>query len=47
MRFTVIKSSFDGLCGPQAYDDIGEVVRDINYSKGWDSIKQLHAAIRK
>lgn len=46
MQFQVIKSSFDGIGGASRHDTVDEVVREISYSKGWDSIDQLHESIR-
>lgn len=48
MPFKVIKSSFDGICGAGAtYATIDEVLPEVSYHKGWDSVQQLHVAIRK
>ena len=48
MRFKVLKSSFYGICGSESsYESLDEAMREICYSKGWDSLEQLHKAIRK
>jgi DNA-directed RNA polymerase subunit M/transcription elongation factor TFIIS len=48
MSFRVIKSGFDGISGGDSrYDSIKDVLREISYSKGWDSIEQLHKSITK
>jgi hypothetical protein len=48
MRFRVLKSGFDGISGGDSrFDSIDEVLRDINFYRGWDSREQLHDAIRK
>jgi DNA-directed RNA polymerase subunit M/transcription elongation factor TFIIS len=48
MRFKVIKSSFDGICGGDSrYESIAEVLAEISYSAGWDSKEQLHDSIRR
>lgn len=46
MKFLIIKSSLDGIstAGDHRYT-LKEVLREIHYSKGWDSLKQLHEAI--
>lgn len=48
MRFKVFKSSFDGISGGASmYESIDDVLNEIACAKGWNSIKELHAAIRK
>lgn len=48
MRYVILKSSFDGISGGNSkYESIDEALREISYHKGWDSLKALHAAIRK
>ena len=48
MRFIILKSSFDGISGGAAtYTDIEEILREIRFHKGWDSLKELHDSIRK
>jgi hypothetical protein len=48
MRFKIIKSSLDGISGGASdYTSISDVLREINYSKGWSSIKELHESILK
>ncbi|MDE2095671.1 MAG: hypothetical protein KGL39_00310 [Patescibacteria group bacterium] len=48
MLYRVFKSSFDGICGCESfYESIEKVLKEISYSKGWDSLEQLHIAIRK
>jgi hypothetical protein len=48
MQFKVLKSSFDGICGGESlYATIDEALKEVCYHKGWDSVAQLHAAIRK
>lgn len=48
MKFKVIKSSFDGICGGESrFDSIDEVLREVAYSKGWISQAEMHEAIRK
>lgn len=48
MWFKVLKSSLDGISGGSAtYDSITNVLREISYHKGWDSLEDLHKAIRE
>jgi len=47
MNFLVLKSSFDGICNAGKFTQIEEVIREVYYSKGWDSIEELHKAIKK
>jgi hypothetical protein len=48
MRFKVLKSSFDGISGGESnYENIDDVLREISYHKGWDSIEQLRKSIKK
>ncbi len=47
MRFKVLKSSFDGICGSAgSFESIDEALREICYSKGWPNIEELHGSIR-
>jgi hypothetical protein len=48
MYFKILKSSMDGISGGESrYETVNEVLGEISYFKGWDSRRQLHAAIRK
>lgn len=48
MRYKVLKSSMDGISGGASrFDSIEEVLKEISYHKGWDTLKQLHAAIKR
>lgn len=48
MRFKVLKSSADGICGGDAtYDDIENVLWEIFCYKGWNSVEDLHEDIQQ
>lgn len=48
MKFKVLKSGPDGLSGGESnYATIDDVLRQIAYHKGWSTLDDLHASIRK
>lgn len=48
MNFKVIKSCFDGLSGGASnFQSINEVLREISFYRGWNSLDELHDSIRK
>lgn len=48
MKFKVIKSSFDGICGGVSdFDKLEDVLLQVFYYRGWPSLEDLHAAIKK
>jgi hypothetical protein len=48
VRFKVLKSSLDGISGGSlTYDSIDVVLREISYHRGWDSVYDLHKAVRE
>ena len=47
MKFRIIKSSVDGVSGGDSLMDIDDICqRHIFFSRGWDSLKKLHEAIK-
>lgn len=47
MRFTVLKTHFDGMSGGHVnHGTIDEALNEVKWFKGWDSLDQLHQAIR-
>lgn len=48
MRFKLLKSGFDGISGGESdYPSIDAVLHEIVYFRGWNSLEELHASIRK
>lgn len=47
MQFQVYKSSMDGISGSYNCQTPKEICSQISFFRGWDSLKQLHAAIKK
>lgn len=48
MRFKVLKSSMDGISGGASdFNSIDDVLREICFYKGWPSLAELHASIKK
>lgn len=47
MFFKVLKSGFDGLSGSgSSCRNIEEAIKEIGYFRGWNSLDDLHTAIR-
>lgn len=44
--FYVLKSSLDGLCGANHAMSLKRVCEEISYHRGWETLEQLHDAIR-
>lgn len=48
MRFKILKSSLDGISGGASdYTAIDDVLREVCYFKGWASLEDMQAVIRK
>lgn len=46
MRYTVLKSHFNGISQSGPFHTIEEALNEIVYARGWDSLQKLHEAIQ-